>query len=339
MDQGGNVSEGPALTPSFTLDRPRTHLLDQASAWTSLPEDELRRRATEAARDKNLPVLWDLTVTYLTTLSQVGITISPHTLRSYRTGVRQFLTHAEDRAWNLLRPRRNDAAFWVTSLTANREGTQRKAPATVRSRVAAANALYAALRWAGATDAQPFQDVKQPRDHTDAISKRPPYRETVVHRALAAAEREQRTDLRVLILLTAHAGLRIEEALTLTWKDIDTGNRRLTVRGKGEKVRIVGISGTLLDALQDHVGHGHDRRLFTYRYRSGAAYHLRRLMEAEGLKWTGFHPYRKYNGTLLYKRTRDFARVAHHLGHASVNITRAYVEVPADDLAAELADL
>lgn len=139
--------------------------------------------------------------------------------------------------------------------------------------------------------------------------------------------------MRVLILLTAHAGLRIEEALTLTWPDVDTRHRRLTVRGKGNKMRIIGLSGTLLDALQDHAGRGKGGRLFTFRYRSGAAYHLRRLMEAEGLRWTSFHPYRKYNGTLLYKRTRDFARVAHHLGHASVNTTRAYVEVPADDLA------
>ncbi|WP_343216575.1 tyrosine-type recombinase/integrase [Deinococcus aestuarii] len=337
------TSLGDAVTAqqgaSYTLDLKRGALLDQASAWTALHEDELRRRATEAARDKNGEVLWDLTLAYLTTLSRVGITISPHTLRSYRTGVRQFLTHAEDRAWNLLRPRRNDAAFWITSLTANPGGEGRKAAATVRSRVAAANTLYAALRWAGATDAHPFQDVKQPRDRTEAISKRPPYRETVVHRALGAAERAGRTDLRVLILLCAHAGLRIEEALTLTWPDVDTRHRRLTVRGKGNKVRIVGLSGTLLDALQDHAGRGKGGRLFTFRYRSGAAYHLRRLMEAEGLRWTGFHPYRKYNGTLLYKRTRDFARVAHHLGHASVNTTRAYVEVPADDLADELADL
>ncbi|WP_162485744.1 tyrosine-type recombinase/integrase [Deinococcus deserti] len=159
----------------------------------------------------------------------------------------------------------------------------------------------------------------QPRDRTDAITRRPPHRETVVHRALAAAEREQRTDLRVLILLTAHAGLRIEEALTLTWTQVDLASRRLTVQGKGRKRRIVGISGSLLDALQAHAGQGKGDRLFTYAHRSGATYHLRRLMEQEGLPWAGFHAFRKYNGTLLYRRTRDFVRVAHHLGHANVN--------------------
>ncbi|GGK42144.1 integrase [Deinococcus malanensis] len=339
MESRGEGEQASTKGASYTLDLRRGHLLDQASTWTSLHESELRRRATEAARDKNVEVLWDLTVAYLTTLTQAGITISPHTLRSYRTGVRQFLTHAEDRAWNLLRPRRNDAAFWVSSLSVNRDGAGPKAAATVRSRVAAANALYAALRWAEATTAHPFEDVPQPRDRTDAITRRPPHRETVVHRALAAAEREQRTDLRVLILLTAHAGLRIEEALTLTWTQVDTANHRLTVHGKGGKRRIVGISGTLLEALKAHAGQGRDGRLFTFAYRSGAAYHLRRLMEQEGLPWSGFHPFRKYNGTLLYRRTRDFVRVAHHLGHANVNTTRAYVDVPADDLAAELADL
>ncbi|WP_245901183.1 tyrosine-type recombinase/integrase [Deinococcus yavapaiensis] len=325
--------------PSYTLDRPRRHLLDEASTWISLTDDERRRRAMEAARDKDVMALWSLTQAYLSTMTTVGITISPHTLRAYRTGVRQFLRHAEFRAWNLLRPRRNDAAYWVASLTVGSDTERAKSPATVRSRVAAANALYAALRWAEATTEHPFEDVKQPRERTSAIMKRPPYRETTVHRALAAAERADRSDLRVLILLTAHAGLRIDEALQLKWTDVDVAARRVTVRGKGGKTRIVGLSGTLVDALRAHEGRGEDGRLFTFRYRSGAAYHLRRLIELEGLRWEGFHAFRKFNGTLLYRRTRDFARVAHHLGHASVNTTRAYVEVPADDLADELADL
>ncbi|CAM3346402.1 tyrosine-type recombinase/integrase [Deinococcus deserti] len=146
--------------------------------------------------------------------------------------------------------------------------------------MAAANALYAALRLAEVTTAHPFEDVPQPRDRTDAITRRPPHRETVVHRALASAEREQRTDLRVLILLIAHAGLRIEEALTLTWSQVDLASR-LTVQGKGCKRRIVGISGSLLDVLQAHAGQGKGDCLFTFAHRSGAAYHLRRLMEQE----------------------------------------------------------
>lgn len=46
---------------------------------------------------------------------------------------------------------------------------------------------------------------------------------------------------------------------------------------------------------------------------------------------SGFHAYREFNGTLLYKRARDFA-------HSNENTARAYVEVPADDLASELAE-
>ena len=48
-------------------------------------------------------------------------------------------------------------------------------PATVRVKLAAARALYAALRWSGATTADPFSDAKPGRDLTPSWEKRQAY--------------------------------------------------------------------------------------------------------------------------------------------------------------------
>ncbi|UQN09349.1 site-specific integrase (plasmid) [Deinococcus sp. QL22] len=56
---------------------------------------------------------------------------------------------------------------------------------------------------------------------------------------------------RALILLCAHGGLRIEEALQLTWNDLDLPGGVLTVQhGKGGKTRRVTLTRTLIAAPQ-----------------------------------------------------------------------------------------
>ena len=53
--------------------------------------------------------------------------------------------------------------------------------ATVRVYLAGAKALYAALRWSGATESAPFTDVKVAVDKTPAWEKREAYTATEVH--------------------------------------------------------------------------------------------------------------------------------------------------------------
>jgi integrase/recombinase XerC len=59
--------------------------------------------------------------------------------------------------------------LWVRELEAKFK------PATVRVKLAAARALYAALRWSGATTADPFSDAKPGKDLTPAWEKREAY--------------------------------------------------------------------------------------------------------------------------------------------------------------------
>src|SRR5437763_15542135 len=100
----------------------------------------------------------------------------------------------------------------------------------VRPRLAAGRALYAALNWAGATEAAPFAATKARRDPVPAWEKRAPYTPEEVAALLARAEGADR----LMVLLGAHAGLRVSEALALTQADLQSDRRHLRVRlGKG----------------------------------------------------------------------------------------------------------
>lgn len=79
-----------------------------------------------------------------------------------------------------------------------------------------------------------------------------PDRDPVVYnadelRAIHAAIRDQREQL--IFFLLAFTGLRLCEATSLTWADVDLPNTQLRVTGKGGKRRIVPLHPTLDDLL------------------------------------------------------------------------------------------
>lgn len=319
-------------------------LLAQSREWTNLHDEELRRRAVKAAGEKDMVSLVSLTTAFLVQQGKSGVLTSSRTIEAYELGVRQFVEYATSQAVNLLRPNRHDAQNYVNFMLA----AGRK-PAGVQLKVAAASALYRALRWAGATEADPFRDVRVPKDPTPGIIKRPPYTEDELHDVLDQAD----VHAKFLLFLTSHAGLRISEALALEWADLDETNRRIHVRsGKGRKARVVAMSTSLARAARHYRGlyapggpdHTDGKRttpinkVFRYGDMRTARYHLGKAFRAAGVDFRGFHPGRKYAGTKLLRQVKDFGRVAAHLGHESVDTTRkGYASLAADDLKDDLA--
>ncbi|MFC3861891.1 tyrosine-type recombinase/integrase [Deinococcus antarcticus] len=298
----------------------------------------------KAAGEKDATALVSLTTAFLTLQGKSGVLTSPRTVEAYELGVRQFAEYTTGQAVNLLRPGRHDAQNYINAMLAG--GRQ---PAGVQLKVAAASALYRALRWAGATDADPFRDAHVPKDPTPGIIKRPPYTEDELADVLEQAD----IHAKFLLFLTAHAGLRISEALNLKWDDLDETAKRIHVRrGKGRKDRIVAMSTSLARASRHYRGRyapgGHDHTdgkrttppeyVFRYADMRTARYHLGKAFRAAGVEFRGFHPGRKYAGTRLLRQIKDFGRVAAHLGHESVDTTRkGYASLAADDLKDDLA--
>jgi integrase/recombinase XerC len=56
-------------------------LVSRSRDWSTLQGDE-RRRAVQAARDRDTEALWSLTEAYLVTWGKAGARTSPHTRRA-----------------------------------------------------------------------------------------------------------------------------------------------------------------------------------------------------------------------------------------------------------------
>ncbi|WP_344983005.1 tyrosine-type recombinase/integrase [Deinococcus rubellus] len=291
--------------------------LSRSRLWTDLSEGELRRLAVAACRDQDPEILWALTEAYFTIYGASGAKASRHTLRAYRQGLNVFLNHAATCAVNLLHPARDLGPSFLRE----REAAG-KSPGTVRLELAAVRLLYRALRWAGATTDDPFSGARPARDVTAPWDKRQPYREEELQALLAAAA----SDTRAMLLLGAHAGLRVSELLALVWSDLDFGVRMVRVQsGKGGKARQAVMSETLAQALRALQPGPPEQQLFTI---SDVAVRkrLRVLCLRTGVPYRAVHALRHYSGTKLYRVTHDLEAVARHLGHSTLETTRIYAK-------------
>lgn len=286
----------------------------RAEAWVHLSETDRRRQALIAANERDLEALWSLTEAYLILHGSQGVQVSPSTLKNYRTGIRDLL--ADWRGVNLVRPERDAGVLWARRLET------RLKPSTVQVKVSAARMLYRALRWSGATDSVPFGDVKVTKDKTPSWKKRGAYSRDDLAALLEVATGPER----LLVLLGAHAGLRISEMCELRWDDVRFADGELVIRrGKGNKRDTVVMSPRLERALQSA------ERLGTSVLPWGTFYTRDRFRSlcaraGVGYRGRGVHGLRHAAGMHLYEAVGDLGQVADHLRHADVNTTRGYAK-------------
>ncbi len=305
--------------------------LDNAGVWANMRDGERKRHAMAAATNRDTDTLLSLAESWLLLHGRREGQTRPLTVAAYRQGIRALLA-----AWSatpLLTATSNDAALWLRRHTGRPDKEtgvvrQAKASTLVRYRTAG-RVLYSALRWAGATTVDPFADARVASDPTPADERRKPYDPDAVERLIAQATAEDR----VLLLLAAHAGLRVQEALDLTWPDINLDSGQLTiVAGKGGKRRTVAMSASLVVALRNlkqtgpHAIGEHARYVLPYRTAISARRRLQVLCARAGVTYMGMHSLRHSAGTRLYSETGDLDTTAHHLGHASIETTRIYAK-------------
>lgn len=287
--------------------------LTTAARWLSWDASERRRRAIEACRDRDHATLWELTKIHLTLHGKAGARVSPRTLEAYEGGVKVLL--AGWQGVSLIHATKDDAAMLVRQFEEAGLSTS-----TIQVRLAGIRALYRALRWAGATDGDPFRDVRPARDPTPAHEKRFPYSEDSVSSLLSVATGE---DL-LLLLLGGHAGLRVSECMAVQWTDLDFAARRLVVRsGKGGKMRTVIMSVTLTQALRA-ISKDHGYVISGYRTTHQARNRIKALCEKAGTHYLGIHSLRHYCGTRMYRQTGRLEDAQHHLGHEQIGTTQIY---------------
>lgn len=293
----------------------RSHTLEaRVSTWLTLPTEERKRRAAVAAQNLEADNLWELIEAHLGAYSRAGVAVSPHTLATYRRGLGDWLGWVGEQAVSLLRP--GEAGLrWVRSLEAGGRSV-----ATVRVKVASVKALYGALRWAGVTEAHPFEGVKATPDKTAAWDKRQPYSKTEVERMAAVAGP---VDLAILYL-GAHCGLRASEIAALEVGAVNLIEGVVTVTGKGRKTRRVPLSGSARRALEALQTPG---PLLFAMGRHRVWERMRALATRAGVTPRGVHSLRHHAGTELYRAGLALEQVARHLGHADVNTSLIYAKL------------
>ncbi len=326
------------------LDRyhPQTQL-EHARSWANLSSEELKRLAAKAINERDSATLWDLTRAYLFLHGAKGGKVSKHTLKSYRRGVLDLLE-----AWqseNLLRPSRDAGVLYIRTLETSPKDTTGNplSPASVEVKLAAARTLYKALRWTGITEAVPFENVKPAADPTPVWEKRQPYTVREIDALMKVADPSEK----VMVLLGAHAGLRISEMVGLSWSDIDWERSSLKVLGKGGKRASVTISAKLEAELKNL------RTLHDSRKRSSQAQdkvlpwgidrtrqRFRELCQITGIRYDdkAVHGLRHGAGTRYYAQTKDLGRVATHLRHENIQTTRVYAKLADDAIKDDLKD-
>lgn len=311
---------------------------ERATRLARTSQEDLRREAVAACQSRDAAKLWALTDAYLTLHGGKGSKVSERTRENYRRGVLDLLGDWEHE--NLVRPSRDAGVLWVRGLEQKPvvhqhtgepklepDGSVKTlSPATVQVKLAAARTFYKALRWAGATQATPFADVKVAKDPVAPWEKRGAYTVEDIERLLEVAEEADE----VLVLLGAHAGLRIAEISALRWNDVDWGAGELVVRkGKGGKTGRVALTKRLRQALlslpKDAEPNAHVLPYRTYRARE----RFGRLCLQAGVTYDGraVHGLRHGAGTRLYKQFNDLARVAQHLRQANLETARRYAKM------------
>jgi integrase len=158
-------------------------------------------------------------------------------------------------------------------------------------------------------------------------------------------------DWRPFFTFLAHSGLRISEAIALTWADVDFGKRRVDVRRRLYRGRLdspksrygrraVPISAGLSQTLWRLRGASADEAP-VFASRAGgfldssnvAARVLKPAARRAGVPWAGFHTFRHTCATTLFRSGLNAKQVQMWLGHHSPAFTLArYVHLLPDDL-------
>lgn len=254
---------------------------------------------------------------------------SAHTLRAYEGDLRQLSVWMARDGRALRAASLGDLRGWLASLDA--------APATMARRVAAVRSFYTWMLKAGELSVSPAARLATPK-----VPRTVP-RFFEVDEAAALVENPTQTgrlQLRnaALLELLYGAGLRVAEAVSLDWSDVDLSDRLVRVSGKGGKQRVVPFGPPAAQALETwRVASGGEGALFLNRdggrLTERSAWRIvRDAGAANGLPGAHPHLLRHSCATHLLTAGADLRGIQEQLGHSSLTTTQRYTHVDAAHL-------
>jgi integrase/recombinase XerC len=278
---------------------------------------------------------------------------SPHTLRNYRSDLRQFLAYLAEGDGGAPAPEGVDVLA-VRGFLARLHG-ERLARASIARKLAALRAFFRFLCRRGRLRANPAELVQSPRV---SVRTTPHLSVDQAFQLMAAGESGAGRDPeasplgrvlacrdRAILEVFYAAGLRIGELVGLDLPDLDTDAGLVRVMGKGRKERIVPVGKPALQALSAYLAvrdrlHGRraaaepaaflNARGGRLTERSVSRLVLRFLL-ASGLgKRITPHGLRHSFATHLLSAGADLRAIQELLGHARLSTTQRYTHVGLD---------
>ncbi len=232
-----------------------------------------------------------------------------------------------------------------------------KGASTSRLRMlrAALSAMYATAVEDGLVTLNPIAGVRIPPSRVEQNGEDAPQAKALTRSELALVLAAVPADRRLFFEFLAHTGLRVSEAIGLTWQHIELGARpRVKVREQlynGQRRRLKSRDGRRdvplsprmaeqLRALRRDTFQGGDSAVFTVENgrtainRSNLSSRvLKPTVRNLGLPWVSFKTFRHTCASLLFDEGRNVRQVAEWLGHADPAFTlRTYVHLLDDGL-------
>ena len=159
----------------------------------------------------------------------------------------------------------------------------------------------------------------------------------ITHRRIAA-----------MLILMYHCGLRVSELVTAPLNSINTTKKQITIFGKGAKERIIPISETALEEIEDYLTFrkcfikGKDNKwLFPSKTaqdghitRDSFYKHLKEIAAQAGISPSRVTPHvlRHSFATQLLRHDADLRSVQKMLGHESIGTTQIYTHIINEEL-------
>jgi integrase/recombinase XerC len=261
---------------------------------------------------------------------------SPHTLRSYRADLLEFVQHAghgDSSDWLAAVDARTVRAFLVRLHDRGLDAV------TIARKLAAVRSWFRFLVRRGVLERNVAREVRGPRLPKKLVSFLPIDEATVLMDGKPAVGPERLRDAAVLELLYA-SGLRVSELAGLDLDDIDRARQTVRVLGKGRKERIVPYGSRAASALAAHLATRGDARGPLFANRRGGRLTVRSIhsivrqrARACGItRRVSPHTLRHTFATHLLDAGADLRMIQELLGHSRLSTTQRYAHVGTDQL-------
>lgn len=253
------------------------------------------------------------------------------------------------RSWKLAEVEPTDVRKLYGDLRAKGASTSR-----LRMLRAALSAMYATAVEDGLVRSNPVAGVRIPPSRAEQLGEDAPQAKALTRSELALVLAALPAEWRLFFEFLAHTGLRISEAIGLTWQHVDLGARpRVKVReqlydGKRRQLksrdgrRDVPLSPRMAEKLRElrrDTFRGEVAPVFavenggTVNRSNLASRVLKPAVTDLGLGWVSFHSLRHTCASLLFEQGRNVRQVAEWLGHADPAYTlRTYIHLLDDGL-------